>query len=78
MSDSVQKLKKKIWKISEHDLPRPSYKGIADSREVKNRDDSTSQKKKSSTSIPKKLAVSDLQMERLTKNKSMQFDSKKE
>lgn len=78
MTDSVQKLKKKIWKISENEAFRPSYKSSDHSKVAAGREDMSLPKKNSLGTIQKKLAASDVPMSKLSKNKSMHFDSNKE
>lgn len=78
MSGSVMKLKKKIWKISEKEVSSPSFKQAHDSKAADSREESIKQRKSPGDHARKQLVVSDLHMGKLSRNKSLQFDNKKE
>lgn len=72
------KLQKKIWKISEREPSRNSFKSAQGSRNGSREERRVRHTKSPSTSMNKHMTVSDLHMGIMSRNKSMHFDQKRE
>ena len=77
MSGSLQRLRKKISKISDNDPIKPIIKGGSPKWSDYNQKEG-SEGRRLPISGSKKLVVSDVPFRRMSKNKSMHFEPKKE